>query len=55
MARRQNRKRPRADEPSRADIEPPTKKAKTRSEIDRKTWESWEYPPEFYALHHLPT
>ncbi|KAK7428985.1 hypothetical protein QQZ08_004497 [Neonectria magnoliae] len=48
MARPQNRKRQRADESSRADIDPPAKKAKTRSEIDREAWESWEYPPEFY-------
>ncbi|KAL4412145.1 hypothetical protein CABS03_06570 [Colletotrichum abscissum] len=40
MARRQNQKRPRADEPSRAAIEPPTKKTKTRNEIIHplETW-----------------
>ncbi|KAG5799299.1 hypothetical protein H9Q69_001674 [Fusarium xylarioides] len=48
MARRQNRKRQCADEPSLANIEPPTKKAKTRSETEREAWESWENPPEFY-------
>lgn len=48
MARRQNQKRSRADEPSRAAFEPPTKKSKTRNGIGRKAWESWEYPPEFY-------
>ncbi|CVL09325.1 uncharacterized protein FMAN_15489 [Fusarium mangiferae] len=48
MARRQNQKRQRADEPSRADADPPTKKAKTRSKITRKARESWNYPPEFY-------
>ncbi|KAG5744475.1 hypothetical protein H9Q70_012822 [Fusarium xylarioides] len=48
MARPQNRKRQRDNEPSQADIDPPAKKAKTRSEIKREAWESWEYPPEFY-------
>ncbi|KAF5675921.1 glyoxylate reductase [Fusarium denticulatum] len=48
MARQQNQKRQRADESSQADIEPATKKAKTRSKIAGKARESWEYPPEFY-------
>ncbi|RMJ03712.1 hypothetical protein CDV36_014763 [Fusarium kuroshium] len=48
MARPQNRKRQRADEPSQADIDPPAKKIKTRSELELEAWESWEYPPEFY-------
>lgn len=48
MARQQNPKRERADESSQADIEPATKKAKTRSKIAGKARESWNYPPEFY-------
>ncbi|KAF5530707.1 glyoxylate reductase [Fusarium mexicanum] len=48
MARPQNRKRQRDNELSQADIDPPAKRAKTKSEIERKAWESWEYPPEFY-------
>ncbi|RSL66074.1 hypothetical protein CEP54_003886 [Fusarium duplospermum] len=48
MNRSQNRKRRRADESSRADINPPEKKIKTRSEAELEAWESWEYPPEFY-------
>ncbi|KAK0718738.1 hypothetical protein B0T21DRAFT_351541 [Apiosordaria backusii] len=48
MARSQNRKRQRADEPSRADIDPPAKKTKTRAEIELEAWESFEYPPEFW-------
>ncbi|KAK2600327.1 hypothetical protein QQS21_004968 [Conoideocrella luteorostrata] len=48
MARPQNRKRQRADEPSRGDTEPSTKKIKTRSEIELDAWASWEYPPEFW-------
>lgn len=48
MARPQNGKRRRDDEPSQADIDPPAKRAKTKSEIEREAWESWEYPPEFY-------
>ncbi|KAF5529255.1 glyoxylate reductase, partial [Fusarium mexicanum] len=48
MARQQYPKRQRADESSLADIEPATKKAKTRSKIARKARESWNYPPEFY-------
>ncbi|KAG5812878.1 hypothetical protein H9Q71_004074 [Fusarium xylarioides] len=48
MARPQNRKRQRDNQPSQADIDRPAKKAKTRSKIKCKAWESWEYPPEFY-------
>lgn len=48
MARPQTRKRQRADEPSRADIDPPAKKTKTRSEVELEAWASWEYPPEFW-------
>ncbi|KAK0615137.1 hypothetical protein B0T17DRAFT_497610 [Bombardia bombarda] len=48
MARPQNRKRERANEPSRADIDHPAKRAKTRSEIELEAWASWEYPPEFW-------
>jgi hypothetical protein len=42
MARQQKQK------PLRAGIDPPVKKVKTRSEIEREAWESREYPPEFY-------
>ncbi|KAI3390238.1 hypothetical protein diail_11349, partial [Diaporthe ilicicola] len=48
MARPQNRKRQRAEEPSRADTDPPSKKTKTRSEIELDARASWEYPPEFW-------
>lgn len=48
MARPHTRKRQRADEPSRANIDPPAKKAKTRSEVELEAWASWEYPPEFW-------
>ncbi|KAI1463973.1 uncharacterized protein F4812DRAFT_444051 [Daldinia caldariorum] len=48
MAGQQNRKRQRADEPPPSNIEPPTKKAKTRIETERKAWESRENHPKFY-------
>lgn len=48
MAGLQNRKRQRAEKTSRVNIHPPTKKIKTRSEIELDAWWSWEYPPEFY-------
>lgn len=48
MAIRQNKKRQRVDETSRADAGPPAKKAKTRSEAELEAWDSWEYDPEFY-------
>ncbi|KAL2209416.1 hypothetical protein CC79DRAFT_1367597 [Sarocladium strictum] len=44
----QTQKRQRANDPLRADIDPPAKDTKTESELERKAWESWEYPPEFY-------
>jgi hypothetical protein len=37
-----------ADDPLRANIDPPAKETKTEGEFERKAWESWEYPPEFY-------
>jgi len=42
MARQQKQK------PLRAGIDPPVKKVKTRSDIERDDWESGEYPPEFW-------
>ncbi|KAL7814199.1 hypothetical protein V8C44DRAFT_39199 [Trichoderma aethiopicum] len=48
MASPRNQKRQRADEPSRADIDRPAKKGKTRSELDLDAWQSWRYPPQFY-------
>ncbi|RSM19190.1 hypothetical protein CDV31_001866 [Fusarium ambrosium] len=48
MARSQNPKQQRTDETSRADVDTPPNKIKTRSEAELEAWESWEYPPEFY-------
>ncbi|CAK7275639.1 hypothetical protein SEPCBS57363_006812, partial [Sporothrix epigloea] len=48
MAPSQNLKRKRVDETLQSDIQPLTKKTKTRSELDLEAWYSWVYPPEFY-------
>lgn len=45
---RKTQKHQRADKPLLANIDPPTKEAKIGGEVERKAWESWEYPPEFY-------
>lgn len=48
MAKPQNRKRQRADEPSRADTNTSSNKSNTTSEIGPDAWASWKYPPEFW-------
>lgn len=49
MATPQRRRRQRAQNTSPASItERPTKKSKTRSEIELDAWASWKYPPQFY-------
>ncbi|CAK7273137.1 hypothetical protein SEPCBS57363_005503 [Sporothrix epigloea] len=48
MATSKSSKRQCADETLQSDIQPLTKKTKTRSELDLEAWYAWVYPPEFY-------